>query len=686
MKNFLNIIILFIVLIINVKSQNLNDIYQSLPDIQNCKPGILKQTEIDKVISLVNKIRLLHKLPPVEYEYSSQQASMEGCLNIVASGESGHVDDPSSECYTPQAGQARIKSNLFAYRGSNPLNVKSEDIIIGWMIDDKNFDKLNEYKVGHRRAIINPFLKKFSFGRSEGYSKKTNLYMIASNFYYQDYANGSTNANVDFVAYPYENYPINYFNKDFYLSFNVIANKSNLWQNQNVSFANVSIKIKDENNSTLNIYDIKSDNEGWGSYPNNLSWKVSGLKDETKYFVEINNVNVNGQIKSYNYWFRLTDINHTSKPAPPILLSPLNFAKNIKTSTTFSWEASQNAAKYNFQLSDDKQFKNLIHNLSNIYNNSFYVSNLDYQKTYYWRVSATNDAGTSDWSEIWEFTTSDSKLISPELLAPKNNDIVNTVVPRLEWEKIQSAENYLVQVSITNNFSGFNVKLSKTVNDNFLEIPFGILQTNTTYYWRVMAKNNNGDSDWSNIWSFNTGTALPKVILIYPSNNSENISLTTTLEWQKIDNATSYQIQLNRKPEFDIEFVIYENDIIDNFYKIPENTLKTNTTYYWRVRGKNNNGFGEWSEVFSFRTVDITSILNANENINLVIKNDNLLIQNYLNIPFNMKIYNLFGNVVYENNVIYSNNINLDNLSNGIYFILIESNNNKFIEKIIINK
>lgn len=674
------------IFVISVKSQNLNDIYELLPDVQNCKPGILKQTEIDKVISLVNKIRLLHKLPPVEYEYSSQQASMEGCLNIVASGESGHVDDPSSECYTPQAGQARIKSNLFAYRGSNPLNVKSEDIIIGWMIDDKNFDKLNEYKVGHRRAIINPFLKKFSFGRSEGYSKKTNLYMIASNFYYQDYANGSTNANVDFVAYPYENYPINYFNKDFYLSFNVIANKSNLWQNQNVSFANVSVKIKDENNNYLNVYDIKSDNEGWGSYPNNLSWKVSGLKDETKYFVEINNVNVNGQIKSYNYWFRLTDINHSSKPAPPILLSPLNFAKNIKTSTTFSWEASQNAAKYNFQISDDKQFKNLIHNLSNINNNSFYVSNLDYQKTYYWRVSATNDAGTSDWSEIWEFTTSDSKLISPELLAPKNNDIVNTVVPRLEWEKIQSAENYLVQVSITNNFSGFNVKLSKTVNDNFLEIPFGILQTNTTYYWRVMAKNNNGDSDWSNIWSFNTGTALPKVILIYPSNNSENISLTTTLEWQKIDNATSYQIQLNRKPEFDIEFVIYENDIIDNFYKIPENSLKTNTTYYWRVRGKNNNGFGEWSEVFSFRTVDITSILNANENINLVIKNDNLLIQNNLNIPFNIKIYNLYGKVVYTNNVTNSNNFKLDKLSNGIYFILFEFNNNKFIEKIIINK
>jgi len=686
MKKFLTIIILLPIFVLSLNSQNLNDIYQSLPDIQNCKSGTLKQSEIDKVISLVNKIRLLHKLPPVEYEYSSQQASMEGCLNIVASGESGHVDDPSSECYTPQAGQARMKSNLFAFWGSNAMNVKSEDIIIGWMIDDKNADKLNEYKVGHRRAIINPFLKKFSFGRSEDYSKKTNLYMVASNFYYQDYANGSTNANNDFVAYPYENYPISFFKKDFYLSFNVIANKSNLWQNQNVSFANVSVKIKDEINNYLNVYEIKSDNEGWGSYPNNLSWKVSGLKDETKYFVEINNVNVNGQIKNYNYWFRLTDINHSSKPSTPILLSPLNFAKNIKTSTTFSWEANQNAAKYNFQLSEDKQFKNLIYNLNDIYSNSFNVSNLDYQKTYYWRVSATNDAGTSDWSEIWEFTTSDAKPMTPVLLAPKNNDIVNTVVPRLEWEKILFAENYLVQVSVTNNFYGFNVKLSKTVYDNFIEIPFGILQINTTYYWRIMAKNNNGDSDWSNIWSFNTGTALPQAILIYPLNNSENISLTTILEWQKIDDATSYQLQLNRKPEFDTEFVIYENDIVDNFYKVPENTLNTNSTYFWRVRGKNNNGFGEWSEVFSFKTVQISSILNINEHINLVIKNDNLLIQNYLNMPFNMKIYNLFGNVVYENNIIYNNKIKLDKLSNGIYFILIEFNNSKIIEKIIINK
>ena len=140
-------------------SQSLNNIYSVIPDVQNCKPGTLQQSEIDKVIQRVNQIRILHKLPPLEYEISSQQGSMEGCQNIVASGKSEHIDDPSTVCYTPAGGQARMKSNLYAFWGANQINVNSEDIITGWLIDDKNSDQANEYKVGHRRALINPFLK-----------------------------------------------------------------------------------------------------------------------------------------------------------------------------------------------------------------------------------------------------------------------------------------------------------------------------------------------------------------------------------------------------------------------------------------------------------------------------------------------------------------------------------------------
>ena len=50
-------------------------------------------------------------------------------------------------------------------------------------------------------------------------------------------------------------------------------------------------------------------------------------------------------------------------------------------------------------------FSQLLVDEDSIRGTSSDVTGLSNNTTYYWRVSATNDLGTSDWSEVWSFTT-----------------------------------------------------------------------------------------------------------------------------------------------------------------------------------------------------------------------------------------------------------------------------------------
>jgi len=92
-------------------------------------------------------------------------------------------------------------------------------------------------------------------------------------------------------------------------------------------------------------------------------------------------------------------------PAPPIPLFPPDSATGISTSPTMTWSPSLGSESYSLQVSDTSDFSSLIVDADSLLETSFDVTGLSNSVTYFWRVSATNDLGTSDWSEAWSFTT-----------------------------------------------------------------------------------------------------------------------------------------------------------------------------------------------------------------------------------------------------------------------------------------
>ncbi|MBI1803866.1 MAG: T9SS type A sorting domain-containing protein [Ignavibacteriae bacterium] len=106
---------------------------------------------------------------------------------------------------------------------------------------------------------------------------------------------------------------------------------------------------------------------------------------------------------------------NTQNPPPPAptLLAPSNGATNQPVTLTLSWNPSSGAAWYRLQVSTSSSFGILTLDDSTITATSRQVSGLANSTTYYWRLNAKNAAGTSLWSDVWNFGTTSAPPPDP---------------------------------------------------------------------------------------------------------------------------------------------------------------------------------------------------------------------------------------------------------------------------------
>ena len=106
-------------------------------------------------------------------------------------------------------------------------------------------------------------------------------------------------------------------------------------------------------------------------------------------------------------------------------------------------------------------------------------------------------------SDIGAFEAAVTLLAPPELVTPSDGMKMLPINPTLSWNKAARALKYSLMVSLTPSFSAV-VASDTAMVDTAKSI--GPLQYNTTYFWRVCAKNNGGTSQWSQTRSFVTMT------------------------------------------------------------------------------------------------------------------------------------------------------------------------------------
>ena len=93
--------------------------------------------------------------------------------------------------------------------------------------------------------------------------------------------------------------------------------------------------------------------------------------------------------------------------------------------------------------------------------------------------------------------------VAPVLVSPPNVSTQITLTPTLDWNGVSNAFDYGVQVSVEPNFSSTVIDVNELTSTEY-QVPNGILNLNTVYFWRTTARNGMGTSPYSSIWYFTT--------------------------------------------------------------------------------------------------------------------------------------------------------------------------------------
>ena len=267
-------------------------------------------------------------------------------------------------------------------------------------------------------------------------------------------------------------------------------------------------------------------------------------------------------------------INFTKAIPAPNLVSPVDGSTSVIV-PTFEWQTADGAAYYRLELSTSPTFVSVEASYTT-YDTRFTPVNTILHGLHYWRVSgvdADNHVGTP--SLGWSFTKG---IPAPTLVSPLDGSI-NVIIPTFQWQGIPEATYYKVELSTSPTF--VSVEASYTTYNTHLTPVNTILHG--LHYWRVSGVDADDHVGTPSLgWSFTKG--IPAPVLVSPDDNA---SVTIpTLEWQAVDGAAYYKVELSTSPTFvpvDLTLTTY------NLHITPVIALGFNT-YYWRVSGVDADG------------------------------------------------------------------------------------------------
>ncbi|WP_211208889.1 fibronectin type III domain-containing protein [Mariniradius saccharolyticus] len=325
--------------------------------------------------------------------------------------------------------------------------------------------------------------------------------------------------------------------------------------------------------------------------------QLDNLSEGVTYYWRVRAGNMAGT-SSYSTVWEFSTKRPLTPPAAPVLLTPSSNAVVATGKVLFSWQGVSNANSCRLQVAKDAQFSSPIHDSGNHTNTSIELELLA-AGTYFWRVSASNQAGSSPFSAARSFETLNPPS-TPQLASPNNQSLDQAISVLLSWSAASNASSYRVQVATVRDFSQV---LRDVSNVSATQLQVDNLAEGVTYYWRVRASNPVGNSNYSTTWEFSTKKALTvpaTPILSSPSNSSVLKKEPVQMQWQSVATADDYQIQISLSSNFSQQILVNVQGISGTSFQFQD--LAYNTVYFWRVRARNAAGFGPYSSIRSFKT------------------------------------------------------------------------------------
>lgn len=197
-------------------------------------------------------------------------------------------------------------------------------------------------------------------------------------------------------------------------------------------------------------------------------------------------------------------------PSVPELVYPLSNTVCIDNNVIFEWNASTDVEgdriTYNLEVSENNSFSPVLHNETSFLESK--LISLTKGKAYYWRIKAMDTrSAESEYSQVSQFLTegegeSNHIPFAPSLLTPALNVEIDGTSTTLSWSA-SDVDNDPLTFDV---YLDTNAEPTTKVSENQSGTSFNAtgLTPNSTYYFKVVVKDDKGGASIGQVWNFTT--------------------------------------------------------------------------------------------------------------------------------------------------------------------------------------
>lgn len=198
---------------------------------------------------------------------------------------------------------------------------------------------------------------------------------------------------------------------------------------------------------------------------------------------------------------------------------------------------------------------------------------------------------------------SNSVPSTPALTYPSNELVCIDNELKFKWAASSDADgdvvSYLIQIA---NDESFTDVVNETTTENITMTI--LLEKGRTFHWRVLANDNETNSEYSKPWKFYTEAEavtnqLPsQPELIAPIMDETIVGTTTNLSWNVTDDdndVLTYDLYFGLEDDP----LLYKEGLDNSFLEV---SVVVNKTYYWKIISRDGKGGVSIGSIWSFTT------------------------------------------------------------------------------------
>ncbi len=287
-----------------------------------------------------------------------------------------------------------------------------------------------------------------------------------------------------------------------------------------------------------------------------------------------------------------------SKPKPD---RPANNAVDQPTGVRLFIDRYSSAKEVIFQISTSASMTNPItkpHDYHSTIYSYCYMNDLSLNTTYYWRAKVKSTSDSSDWSDVWSFTTNDSIMF----YSPTSNGRSWSPGGYFSWYRTADYDSFEFQADTSPAFnSGYFVdqKIKDTFSDWYVQTRVYDLKFGHPYHYRVRGIKGSTKSDWSKSWYVQVGDSLR---FLKPAEGAR-YELEVPFQWAGVG-YEKYQLQVDTSPAFNSSVLIDTIGTEPIYRSHTFSGLFFGKQYYGRVRALTSWDTTRWTNI-RFETKNI---------------------------------------------------------------------------------